>query len=393
MNLKSIVSGWLRHPMLRDYRLLAGLWMLLALVAAAMKMHSHNNFLIYRGTFWHLWQQTSLFAEYPKEYFDTNHYGPLFSLVVAPFAVVPEWIGLVLWCLMLTAALYGAVRQSLLTDRQQVFVLWFCAHELLTALYMQQFNIAIAAVLLLAFFLIEQERDATAAFFIVVGTLVKLYGVVGLAFFFFSKHKVRFALALAAWGVVLFCLPMAVSSPEYVIAQYGEWASSLTGKNADNMFALHQNISLLGLVRKVSGSEAYSDLWLIVPGLLLFAAAYLRRSQYRHMAFRQTMLASVLMFVVLFSTGSESSSYIIALVGVVVWYTCVPWRRSAADVALLVLVFILSSMSPSDLFPAYVRRTWVQPYALKALPVVLVWIKLCYEILTKDYAAKAVSKP
>ena len=50
-------------------------------------------------------------------------------------------------------------------------------------------------------------------------------------------------------------------------------------------------------------------------------------------------------------------------------------------------MFILSSMSPSDLFPAYLRKEWVQPYALKALPVTLVWLKLCYEMMTKDYAA------
>jgi hypothetical protein len=121
---------------------------------------------------------------------------------------------------------------------------------------------------------------------------------------------------------------------------------------------------------------------------LLFAIPYLRFSQYRHVAFRQTLLASVLMFVVLFSTGSESSGYIIAFVGVVVWYTCVPWQRSSWDVALLVFVFVLSSLSPSDLFPAYLRREWVQPYALKALPVTLVWLKLCYEIITRDYATQ-----
>ena len=97
-------------------------------------------------------------------------------------------------------------------------------------------------------------------------------------------------------------------------------------------------------------------------------------------------MASVLMFTVLFSTGSESSGYIIALVGVAVWYGVAPWQRSRWDVALMVLVFVLSSMSPSDLFPAYLRREWVQPYALKALPVVLVWLKLCYEMFTCDYS-------
>ena len=52
---------------------------------------------------------------------------------------------------------------------------------------------------------------------------------------------------------------------------------------------------------------------------------------------------------------------------------------------------MLTSLSPSDLFPAYLRREWVQPYALKALPVVLVWLKLCYEMLNKDYADKTVA--
>ena len=79
MNTKEKLSTFLHHPLLRDFRLLGGLWLLLAVVAAVMKMHSHNNFLIFRGVFWHTWQQTSLFAEYPQEYWDVNHYGPLFS--------------------------------------------------------------------------------------------------------------------------------------------------------------------------------------------------------------------------------------------------------------------------------------------------------------------------
>ena len=384
--MKDKIQSFFARPFFRDYRTLLGLWLLLAVIAAVMKMHSHNNFLIFRGVFWHTWQQVSLFAEYPAEYWDVNHYGPLFSLVIAPFAVVPEWLGLLLWCLMLSLFLYVAIRRSLLTDRQQLFVLWFCAHELLTALYMQQFNIAIAAIILLAFFLIEKERDASAAFFIVLGTLVKLYGIVGLAFFFFSKHKLRFVLSLIGWSVVLFALPMIISGPEYIVGQYAEWIDCLAGKNTENLFADHQNISLLGMVRKISGVATYSDLWLIVPGLLLFGLPYLRFSQYKYMAFRQTLLASVMMFVLLFSTGSESSGYIIALIGVVVWYTCVPWKRTGWDVALLVFAFVLTSLSPSDLFPAYLRKTFVQPYALKALPVAIIWFKLCYEMLLNDYA-------
>ena len=375
----------LAKPFFRDFRTLAGLWLLLGVLAAVMKMHSHNNFLVFRGSFWHAWQGLPLYAEYPQEYWDINHYGPLFSLVIAPFAVVPEWLGLLMWCVALSLGLYVAVRRSLLTSGQQLFVLWFCAHELLTALYMQQFNIAIAAIIVGAFFLIEKERDATAAFLIVLGTLVKIYGIVGLAFFFFSKHKVRFVAALAVWSAVMFVAPMVLSSPDYVVGQYQAWMVDLASKNSENAEALMQNISLLGMTHRVTGLE-FSDLWLIVPGLVMFGIPYLRINQYQNVAFRQTLLASVLMFTVLFSTGSESSGYIIALVGVVVWYTAAPWQRNRWDVALMIFVFVLTSLSPSDLFPAYLRKEWVQPYALKALPVTIVWFKLCYEMWTRDYS-------
>ena len=375
----------LGKPFFHDYRTLLGLWLILGIVSALAKMHAHNNFLIFRGVFWHVWNGTPLYTAYPEEYWDVNHYGPFFSLVFAPFAVVPEWLGLILWCVSLSLFLYVAIRRSNLTNRQQIFILWFCAHELLTALFMQQFNVAIAAIIVLAFFLIEKERDTEAAFFIVVGTLVKLYGIVGLAFFFFSKHKMRFVVALVVWGTVLFALPMLISSPEYIIGQYHDWFVCLTEKNGENLDSIAQNISLLGMVHRTTGL-AFSDLWLIIPGLLLFGIPYLRLSQYQHKAFRQTLLASVLMFVVLFSTGSESSGYIIALVGVVIWYTAVPWQRNGWDIALMIFVFVLSSLSPSDLFPAYLRKEWVQPYALKALPVTLVWLKLCWEMAIKDYA-------
>ena len=375
----------LARPVLRDYRLLLGLWLLLAVIAALMKMHSHNNFLIFRGTFWHAWQGVSLYAEYPLEHWDTNHYGPLFALLFAPFAVVPEWLGLLMWCVALTLLLYIAVRRSLFTDRQQVFVLWFCAHELLTALYMQQFNIAIAAIILASYYLIQREKDFWAAFAIMLGTMVKLYGIVGLAFFFFSRHKTKLLISCLFWGAVMFAAPMLISSPDFIMGQYAEWFGALTGKNGENIESIAQNISTLGLFRRISGNTEYSDLWIIVPALVMFAIPYLRLSQYKHTAFRQTLLASVLMFTVLFSTGSESSGYIIAFVGIVIWYTAAPWQRSGWDIALMVFAFILSSLSPSDLFPAYLRREWVQPYALKALPVTLIWLKLCYEMYSRNY--------
>ncbi|WP_288332912.1 glycosyltransferase family 87 protein [uncultured Porphyromonas sp.] len=382
------LQAFFHKPFFSNPRTLFGLWTLLAVVAGLTKIapHRHNNFLIFRGVFWHTIQKLSLYDFYPTEYNDHNHYGPIFSLVIAPFAVVPDAIGLLGWLVVLALGMYYAVRRLPLEEGRQIFLYWFCAHELLTALQMQQFNIAIAAIIIGSFAAIEKGREVTAAFLIVLGTFVKLYGVVGLAFFFFVKRKPRFILALIGWSVVCFVAPMLISSPEYVVGQYVEWYERLAAKNGENTFSLMQNISLLGMIRKVSGSASYSDLLVILPGLALFGLPYLRFGQYRHLAFRYAILSSVLLFVVLFSTGSESSTYIIPFAGIALWYATSPWKRSGWDVALLVFAFVLSSLSPSDLFPRSLREAYVLPYALKALPPTLIWLRLSYELLTRDYA-------
>ena len=346
---------FLQKPFFSDYRTLFGLWLLLPVIATLLKLSKHNNFLIFRYVYWHTIEQLPLYVAY-DEYWDTNHYGPFFSLVIAPFAMLPVRWGLFFWLIVLSLSLYYAIRKLPFPDRKRIFLYWFCAHELLTALFMSQFNIAIAAIIVATFYCIEKEKDIWAACFIMLGTFVKLYGIVGLAFFFFSKHKVKFLLALLGWALVMFVAPMAISSPDYIISQYVGWWDSLSAKNAENIFSGGQNISLLGMVRKISGCASYSDLWLILGGLIIFGLPYLRIAQYKYKAFRYALLASVLLFVVLFSTGSESSTYIIAFVGVGIWYWSVPWKRSKWDIALMVFAFILTSFSPSDLFPAYLRK-------------------------------------
>ena len=382
--------AFLAKPFFHDKRTLLWLWTLLPIIATVFKLHRNNNYLIFRGVFWHTVNQTSLYGAYSNEYFDVNHYGPLFALVVAPFAVMPVWLGMLFWNVVLSLCLYVAISRSQLKYKQQIFIYWFCAETLLTSLFMQQFNIAIAAIIIASYFLIERERDFWAAFLIVLGTFVKLYGVVGLAFFFFSKHKGRFVLSLLLWAVVLFVAPMLISNADYVIGQYHEWYVTLLEKNGENLQSIAQNISLLGMVRRITGNLLYSDLWLIAPALVLFFIPYFRFSQYRNAMFRQTYLASVLLFVVLFSTGSESSSYIIAISGACIWYLSAPWQRNRWDIIFMVLVLMISGFGSSDLYPRCIRHDLIQVYSLKALPCTLVWLKLCYEMMFKNYASADV---
>lgn len=353
--------------------------------------NQENNYKIFHNVFWHVWDGKPLYIPYPEEYVDVNLYGPFFSVLIAPFALLPWRIGLIFWNFSLALLIYLTIRKSTFSWNQQLLLLWFSVNEFYTAVGSAQFNIAIAALIFLTFYAIEKEKDVWAALCIVIGIFVKLYGVVGLAFFFFSKHKLKFILYLLIWSAIAFVLPMALNSPEYIIGQYGDWYDALVAKNVHNLDVSGQNVSLLGMIRVLSGFATYSDLWIIIPGLILLALPYLRISQYKYLHFRYAILASILMFVVLFSTGSESVTYIIAVLGVCVWYVSMPQHRTKWDIGLMVFVFLITSMSPSDLFPRYIEETIIKPYALKALPVFCVWLKLTYELLTADYSKKDLS--
>jgi hypothetical protein len=152
----------------------------------------------------------------------------------------------------------------------------------------------------------------------------------------------------------------------------------------------------MGMITKtiygLSGGKTIHDAsWIILPGMLLMAIGYFRIREWKNPMFRIQILAAVMMFVVLFSTGSESSGYITPFVGICIWYCCIPWRRNNWDIALMAFAFIVTSMSPSDLFPAYIRKEWIQPYALKALPITVIWLKLAYEIICKSYSINTKS--
>ena len=130
-------KAFLSKPFFHEPRTILWLWMLLSVIAMVLKLHrSDNNFLIFRGVFWHAVKGLSLYDAYPAEYFDVNHYGPLFSLVIAPFAIVPEPLGLLLWCIALSLTLYLAISRSGFENGQKMFIFWFCSETLLTSLFM-----------------------------------------------------------------------------------------------------------------------------------------------------------------------------------------------------------------------------------------------------------------
>jgi hypothetical protein len=365
-------------------KLIISIWVLLALVSAVKQYlrGNYNNYLIFKNVFYHTLEQKSLYATYPDLYFDHNHYGPIFSLFIAPFAILPDAVGMVSWCVFNAVVLVYAISQIKLESNKINLILWICGHEFLTSILGQQFNPIMTSIIILSYVLIEKEKDFWSACLIVLGTFIKLYGIVGLAFFFFSKNKIKFIASLTFWSVVFFVLPMTISSPEFIMNSYSEWFARLVEKNNENgSFDSMQDISIMGMVKKTVNMPNLSNLLFLIPGLVLFGLPYLRFNMFSTKKFQLLLLSSVLIFTVIFSSGSESPTYIIAFAGVAIWFF-IQEEKTKWTWFLFIFAMLITSFSPSDLFPKFIKETYIRPYGLKALPCVLIWFQIIYELLT-----------
>lgn len=373
---------------------IAIIWIVIAIISAIKQfsIHSLNNYLIFKNVFWHTIHQTSLYTEYPAEYFDHNHYGPVFSLFIAPFALMPDGLGVIFWNAFNAMLLVWAISKLPLQSNKINLILWIAVNEFVTANLGFQFNPIMTALIILSYVYIVTEKDFWAAFCIVLGTFIKLYGVVGLAFFFFSKNKPKFIGALVVWSMILFVLPMFISSPEFILNSYKEWFERLIVKNAENAsLNSMQDISAMGIFRRVLQMPNVSNLPFLAVGLMLFGLPYLRIKLYSNEKFKLLLLASVLIFTVIFSSGSESPTYIIAFLGVAIWFVIQENPISIVNWVLFIFAIVVTSLSPTDLMPKYLQNNVIEPYALKALPCVLIWFKIIYEMMTlKDVNANLI---
>jgi len=365
------------------------LWFGLSLFLVIKGVLTHqgfNNYTIFKYNFLNTIHQHNLYAYQPEHYYDLNHYGPVFSIIMAPFALLPDSIGVILWVLFNAFILFKAIELLPLKKDQYVIVLLLCAHELMTASANVQSNPMIAALIILGFNFIKREQDFWAALMIALGAFIKLYGIVGLAFFFFSANKPKFVLSFIFWSAVLFVLPMAVSSPSFIVQTYRDWYTDLVIKNSDNQHSSMQEICVTGFIRKTFHYQDLKNMYVIGPALVLFGLSYLRIGAYKFIQYQRLILSSVLIFAVIFSSSAESSTYIIAFVGVAVWFMNLNRPVTGFEIFLLVLALLVTSLSPSDLFPAFIRKQYIVPYKLKSIPCFLIWLKIVYETLSRNFA-------
>lgn len=380
------MKQFFQHPFFYNKRNILLIWLLLGVLTGVKQYYLGapgqyiNNFLLFINSFKHLMAHQNLFLDYPAETFDSYHYGPIFALLIAPFYWMPTLLSLTLWNVFNSLFLLYAIYELPLTDRQRAVVSWLVLNTSYTCLLNTQFHHICVAMIVLSYTQLHKRQEALAATNVVLGALIKLYGIVGLAFFPFARNKGQYILGGIVSAVIFLALPMLFVGVDYTVQCYYDWYASLSHKNELNVDLANTrtDVCVMGMVRRLLHDGTLSNLYFIVPGLLIFATAYLKTGRFNDVRFQLGILASVLLFLNLASTGFESPTIIISFTGVAIWYVTSP--RTNLDNGLLAFALLISSFSPTDIFPAYLRDHYVNQYALMVLPLLLVWLRLHWTI-------------
>lgn len=311
-------------------------------------------------------------------------------MLIAPFAIFHNWIGLLLWNLFNCLLLFKAVQTLPLTEDQKIAIGYIAIPCLIESMLNQQFNTGAGALMVLSYTLLYKDKGIWSALCIVLGTFIKLYGIVGLVFFFFSKHKQSFILWLVLWSVLIFLLPMLIASPHYVIHSYVDWKNSLINKNIVNVSGGGIDISIMGFFREILNAKKIPNFLFLSLGAGLFILPFINLSRFKKSSFQLMILSSVLIFPILFSTGAEDCTFIISIIGVGVWY--VKEKNELMKKIVLPILLVITCNFPLLLFPVFAKS---HPLSLVIIsfPYFLVWLRIIYNATNNRYSFAEETEP
>jgi hypothetical protein len=365
--------------------LLAG-YLLLALIAGLQQWwlvrpgdpYTHyNNYVIFRQSFYHLIGHQDLYVERLGEHWDYFRYSPSFALAFGGLAWMPDVIGLLLWNALNALTLYVAwATLPVSSERARLAAGWFVAIELMTALQNAQSNALIAGLLILSFNALERKRVIAATLLIVVAAFIKVFGLAALALAAFYPEKKKFAASVMLWTMAIALLPLVVVSPEHLVELYQSWGRLLTTDYAGS-----SGLSLMAWLQAWFGVNLPKRA-VVLGGLVLLLLPLALVRRYDELTFRLLFLCDILIWVVIFNHKAESSSYIIAMSGVALWFFARETGRF--DAILLGLAFVFTTLSPTDVFPRSFSTAFFVPYAIKVVPCVLIWFKVTFDLVSRD---------
>lgn len=344
---------------------------------------NYNDYMIYKISFNHLLQHKDMYLYYESEYNDLYKYSPTFAMFMAPFAYMPNLAGLILWNLINLLLPYYAFRNFPFPgEKKMLFAMCFILIEALTSIITTQCNCIMAGLFVITYLCLEKKKIALATLFVAISVFIKPYGLVLFISFLFYPGKLKAIGYSVLWFAILFLLPLLVISPDGLMGEYKSWLLLLK-----NDHDASYGVSFLGLLHSWFGMANKN--FIVAAAAVILVLPLARYKAFVNQSFRTLFLASILIWVIIFNHKAETPGFIIAICGIAIWFFSQPFNK--LNFALLLLAMLFTVLEPTDIFPKFVRDNFLTPYVICVVPCVLIWFKINWELMTKDFSLKEIS--
>jgi hypothetical protein len=228
---------------------------------------------------------------------------------------MPDWLGLNLWNLLNSLVLLAAIYYlPKVNDYQKGLVSLIVLIELITSMQNHESNALIAGLLVFSFGLLERGKIFWATLPIMFSIFIKLFGIVGLILFVFYPQKWKSAIYLFTWALILLLLPLLIIDVTQYIKLLNSFFNMLKNDH-DNSYGL----SVMGWLHSWFKIDLSKNM-VVLLGALIFLLPFYKIKLYKVFIFRYLILGSVLIWIVIFNHKAESPTFIIAMIGVALWY-------------------------------------------------------------------------
>lgn len=377
--LESIV-GLMRRP-----RILWWVYSIVAVLTAVQRLaigfdekgySRYENYRIFKFSWHYFISGTNPYTGHPETW-DLYKYSPAFSVSMAPFYAVPDWIGLPVWNLLNALPLLAAILVlPKISPEKRCFAAWLVLPELIISLQNTQSNGIMAALMIWTFIALARTKPLAAAGYVMAGVFIKIFGIFAALVALFYRPQWRiFIPALIGWGVFLALFPVVFTGWPHLKQLYEWWWWLLQDDHAASV-----GLSVSGWLKTWFGLEPDKTIITIVGLVIQILAVVLDAVRKKSPLYT---LSSLLIWVVIFNHKAESPTFIIAFCGVAIWYFMQEkpsvWAKWAIGMTLL-----LASVTPTDLFPPAWYHNFIQPYTLKAVPFIVIWAWLIFNTFRNE---------
>jgi len=176
------------------------------------------------------------------------------------------------------------------------------------------------------------------------------------------------------WMLLFALLPLVVVDSHQLAVLYRSWLHLLVNDRSAST-----GLSVMGILVSWWHLDAAKNI-VTGAGIVLFLLPLVYVRYYRDLHFRLLYLANMLIWMVIFNHKAESPTFVIVMAGIGIWYFS--QQPDKLDKVLVILSFLLITMSVSDLVPAAIRNGFIRPYGIKAVMAIVIWCRILYEQMT-----------